>query len=64
MRANPARSRGRTVGRDLDARGNSRRTFVAKLLELVVALQVDGDVLRLLLLLLGHGGFASDVRTK
>jgi hypothetical protein len=51
-------------GRDLDARGNSRRTFVAELLELVVALQVDGDVLRLLLLLLGHGGFASDVHTK
>jgi hypothetical protein len=51
-------------GRDLDARGNSRRTFVAELLELVVALQVDGDVLRLLLLLLGHGGFASDAHTE
>ena len=51
-------------GRDLDARGNSRRTFVAELLELVVALQVDGDVLRLLLLLLGHGGFASDAPTE
>ena len=51
-------------GRDLDARGNERRTFVAELLELVVAFQVDGDVLRLLLLLLGHGGFVSDVHTK
>ena len=63
MRANP-RDLGDELGRDLDARGNSRRTFVAKLLELVVALQVDGDVLRLLLLLLGHGGFASAVHTK
>ena len=63
MRAKP-RDLGDELGRDLDARGNSRRTFVAKLLELVVTLQVDGDVLRLLLLLLGHGGFASAVHTK
>ena len=56
--------RGGRDGRDLDARGNQRRTFVAEFLELVVALQVDGDVLRLLLLLLGHGGFVSDAHTK
>ena len=38
--------------------GRARLTFVAELLELVVALEVDGDLLLLLLLLLGHGARA------
>lgn len=42
-------------GRSGGCFGRARLTFVAELLELVVALEVDGDLLLLLLLLLGHG---------